>query len=199
MVFGGIVALAGMAGIYASAKIYLVPARPAWNTIRTPLRFFLTGFILGPLFSLVVYSFYVLANHPGAAFQEIRGPVLAWLAISSGAALAQLLVLFARLFYLDEEKNPELYDSALLLTRRFKVHFLARIGLLLLGSFILPLFYLIYFLTSPQFSGTQTVVFSVVSFAISILGEFLGRYLFFATVVPKNMPGSFFAKNGSHV
>ena len=198
MVFGGIVALSGAAGIYASAKIYLVPARPAWNSIRTPLRFFLTGFILGPLFSLVVYSFYVLTNHPGAAFQEIRGPVLAWLAISSTAALTQLLVLFARLFYLDEEKNPELYDSALLLTRRFKVHFLARIGLLLLGSFILPLFYLIYFLTSPQFTGTQLVVFSTVSFVISILGEFLGRYLFFVTVVPKNMPGSFFTRNGSH-
>jgi len=105
-------------------------------------------------------------------------------------------VLFARLFYLDEEKKPELYDSALLLTRRFRAHFLTRIGLLIIGSFILPISYLFYFVTTPQVSGAQIAVFSIISFVLALLGELLGRYLFFVTVVPKNMPGSFFTEGG---
>ncbi len=180
-----------MAGIYASAKIYMVPARPSWNTLRTPLRFFLTGFILGPLFSLVVYGLY-LAFLGEDITRNGLGPVLGLLGISAFAGFSQLLVLFARLFQVNEGKNPELYDSALLMTRRFRVHFLVRIGLLALNSFILPFFYLSSFLTHDAVSGKSTFVFAGISFLIALVSEFLGRYLFFVTVVPKNMPGSFF-------
>ncbi len=196
LLFGGLVALSGMAGIHASAKIYMVPARPAWNTPRTPLRFFLTGFILGPLFSFTVYSFYEMTKASGNVAPAVLGPVLSWLAISSSAGFVQLLVLFARLFYLSEEKNPELYDSAILLTRRFKNHFLIRIGLLILGSFILPLSYLFYFVAHSTTTSGQMMFFAMTSFMISLFGEILGRYLFFVTVVAKNMPGSFFTQSG---
>ncbi len=192
---GGIAAFSGMAGIFASAKIYLVPARPAWNTIRTPLRFFLTGFILGPLFSLVVYGLHLVFMGKNLT-RESLGPVLCWLAISAVAGFSQLLVLFARLFQVNEGKNPELYDSALLMTRRFRVHFLLRIGLLTLNSFILPFFYLSSFLTRDAVSGIGTAVFAGISFLIALSSEFLGRYLFFVTVVPKNIPGGFFTESG---
>src|SRR5690349_23189130 len=43
-------ALLGLAGITASAFIYLVPARPAWNSKHTLLDFHLTAWLLGPLF-----------------------------------------------------------------------------------------------------------------------------------------------------
>jgi DMSO reductase iron-sulfur subunit len=36
-----------IAGILASARIYLVPARPAWNTIHTPIDFVLSSAFLG--------------------------------------------------------------------------------------------------------------------------------------------------------
>ncbi len=191
--FGGTVAFLGVAGVYASAKIYMVPARPAWNTIRTPLRFFLTGFILGPLFSFVVYSIYIMSRMQGPISFADCGPIFGFLAVSSGAAFMQLLVLFARLFYLDRDRDIELYDSAILLTRRFRYHFLVRIGLLTLGSFILPLIYLFYFAVHGKASGTDLLTLSAVSFVISLLGEGLGRYLFFVTIVPKNMPGGFFS------
>ena len=44
-------AIFGTAGITASAFIYLVPARPSWNTQFTVTDFFLTGALLGPLFA----------------------------------------------------------------------------------------------------------------------------------------------------
>lgn len=37
----------GAAGILASARIYLVPARPAWNSVHTPLDFMLSSAVLG--------------------------------------------------------------------------------------------------------------------------------------------------------
>jgi hypothetical protein len=51
--------------------------------------------------------------------------------------------------------------------------------------------------TSQAISGKVLAAFAGASFLIALLGEFLGRYLFFVTVVPKNMPGSFFTHGGS--
>lgn len=192
---GALVVILGLAGVYASAKIYLVPARPAWNTVRTPIRFFLTGFILGPLFALVVYSFYVRVQSPGIIPPFFKGPVLAFLAISIVSGFLQLIVLFWRLFSLSRNESNELSDSTFLLIHRFKKHFLTRLSLLFLGSFILP-FVLFYFLSLGNLSHVGFIVFSLASFGLSLAGEFLGRYLFFVTVVPKNIPGSFFTANG---
>ena len=42
-------AAAGLLGVYCSARIYMIPARPAWNTPLTLVRFFLTALVLGAL------------------------------------------------------------------------------------------------------------------------------------------------------
>ena len=39
----------GLVGVYASAQLYVVPGRPAWNTPLTTIRFFATALALGPL------------------------------------------------------------------------------------------------------------------------------------------------------
>ena len=193
---GGLVNLLGIAGVYASAKIYLVPARPAWDTIRTPIRFFLTGFILGPLFALVVYSFYVMNQSKQFVDFSFQGPASAFLAVSSVAGFAQLLVLLSRLFYLRDNQSDELYGSTFLLIHRFKNIFLVRLAFLVLGSFIFP-FVLFHLLSVEHLSQGKFIGFALTSFLFSIAGEMLGRFLFFVTVVPKSIPGSFFAITGS--
>ena len=40
--------VAGAAGVYASARLYVVPGRPAWDTPLTIVRFFATAVALGP-------------------------------------------------------------------------------------------------------------------------------------------------------
>ena len=192
LIFGGIVSFLGMAGVFASAKIYLVPARPAWNTVRTPLRFFLTGFILGPVFALLVYSLYGMVEPSMKISGLPAGPIAALLAVSSTAAFVQFLVLLARLIYLLEAPVPELYDSTLLLTRRFKNHFLARFVLLVAGNFVFPFWIFAAWHETRESAGVVAVL-TAACFVLSLLGELLGRYLFFVTVVPKNIPGSFFA------
>jgi DMSO reductase anchor subunit len=39
----------GIAGVYASGRLYLVPARPVWNSPRTVVAFFATAVSTGPL------------------------------------------------------------------------------------------------------------------------------------------------------
>lgn len=195
-VLGLLVVLLGLAGVYASARIYLVPARPAWNSPRTPLRFFLTGFILGPLFALVVYGFYLstLAAHEKLSVAYLV-PMYAFLGVAAAAGFLQLSVLLARLFYLREDQPEELHGSAVLLIHRFRTHFLARIWLLITGCFLVPLL-LAFFLVPDRASLRLLLPLALLSFSTALAGEFLGRYLFFVTVVPKNMPGSFFTVEG---
>jgi formate dehydrogenase iron-sulfur subunit len=51
-VLGWVAAFFGVAGTIASAFIYLVPARPAWNMIHTPIDFFLSGALIGSILPL---------------------------------------------------------------------------------------------------------------------------------------------------
>src|SRR5512142_550671 len=49
MLVGWVAALIGLALIFAMANAYMVPARPAWNLITTPLQFYTTTGLLGVL------------------------------------------------------------------------------------------------------------------------------------------------------
>ncbi len=42
-------ACVGLIGVYASARLYVVPGRPSWNSSLTPIRFFSTAIALGSL------------------------------------------------------------------------------------------------------------------------------------------------------
>ncbi|MFC2133638.1 dimethyl sulfoxide reductase anchor subunit family protein [Bacteroidota bacterium] len=45
--FGWIVVVIGMILIYSMANIYMLPTVPTWNTITTPITFYLTSLLLG--------------------------------------------------------------------------------------------------------------------------------------------------------
>jgi hypothetical protein len=72
----------------------------------------------------------------------------------------------------------ELQASARLLSTVLASRFLARSALLILGGIVLPLLL-------PTASGT------CISLALAVTTEILGRYLFFVSVVPKNIAASY--------
>jgi len=162
MLAGPLTVLFGFAGVTASACIYLVRARPAWNTKHTIADFFLTGALLGPL---LVASLSV---------GDRRWLVAA--AVSSAVTL--LLNQAVRFFWMTASDSFELQASARLLSTVLACPFLARGVLLLLGGIVLPLLW-------PTTPGTY------ISLALALAGEILGRYLFFVSVVPKNMAASY--------
>ena len=162
MVPGGLTSLLGLAGVTASACIYLVRARPAWNTKHTIAEFYLTGALLGPL----------LVASLGVGDRR-------WLVTAAVAAAgAQLLNQAVRFFWMTASDSFELQASARLLSTMLASKFLARGALLIFGGIVLPLLL-------PTSFGTYA------SLALALGGEILGRYLFFVSVVPKNMAASY--------
>ena len=154
-------ALIGLAGITASACIYLVPARPAWNSKHTLLDFHLTAWLLGPLF-----------------LAALGVPIPSWIPLA--AASAQLLNLVTRLVELSCSDEFELRATARLLGNELKSRLILRLALLILGGVALPL------LDLP-----------VSALLAATAGEMLSRYLFFVSVVPRNMAAPFLHKEAA--
>jgi len=149
-------AVVGLAGVYASARLYIVPGRPAWDSPLTIAVFGATGVAVGPL----------LTGHEalGAA-----GTVL---------ALAGLGVNLVRL-----SGDPDISrgGTAELYRHRLQGWTGLRVGLALAGLAALAL-------------GGM-----IVAALLIVAGEVVGRWLFYVTVVPANMPGSFWRRTaGTH-
>jgi DMSO reductase anchor subunit/Fe-S-cluster-containing hydrogenase component 2 len=158
--------LCACAGMFCSARIYMVPARPAWNSRYTLAEFFSTGLLLGPLF--------LCALEPG-------GVNHVWLARAAAAGGAvQLLTTAVKFLWLSRSEQFELRASALLLSGRLQNPFLIRLALLIGAGILLPL-------ASGSAAGAASAL------ALALLGELIGRWLFFVSVVPKSIASAFLA------
>jgi formate dehydrogenase iron-sulfur subunit len=161
---GGVTAVLGAAGVTATAYIYRVPSRPAWNTPFTPLQFATSAGLLGALFAAVV----------GAGNLE-------WLTTAAAVlSTLQILLVAAGFLRMIASNSIELKGTARLLSTRFAVHFMLRGGLLVIGGMALPLI-------------SHSPLTLVPAMVLALAGELLGRYLFFVTVVPKHMTSPYLA------
>ena len=145
---GALTAVFAAAGVMSSARIYMVRARPAWNTRYTLAAFYSTALLLGPLF--------VLAMGVSTA-PWVRA--LAW----AGAA-SQLLTEALKFLWLSRSEAFELRAPALLLSGRLRRPYLTRLALLLAAPLV------------PS---------AAAGLVLALAGEWLGRWLFFVTVVGK--------------
>lgn len=96
-------------------------------------------------------------------------------AVAAGAALTQVLNQVWKFVGLIRSDEFEKQATARLLSNEFARLFLLRLALTVIGGVALNL------------AG-----FAAAGFALAFAGEVLGRYLFFVSVVPKNMAMSFF-------
>jgi DMSO reductase anchor subunit len=153
----------GAAGITASAFIYIVKARPAWNSKHTVAEFFLTGALLGSLFAAT-----------------IGVPAGRWLvAAAVVAAAGQMLNQGVKFLRLTASEVFEMQASAKLLSTTLRTKLLWRFALLIGAGIVLPLF-------APGLFASERWGMGL-ALAGALGGEILGRYLFFVSVVPKNM------------
>lgn len=156
-------AVLGMFGVFASARLYLVPARPAWNTPRTVVAFFATGLAAGPLVACLW--------EPGPALYmgAMAGTVVQlaayqWIAASVAVRRGHEWAAFGRLLF-----------------RRFRGVLWLRVGLGALGVGLEA--------AACVVGGSWP---TGAALAAVVGGEVLGRYLFYVTVVPMTADGSFF-------
>jgi len=157
-VLGGLTIALGFAGVTASACIYRVPSRPAWNTPLTLVQFNLTALTLGPLF---------------AAATGAGSPRRLAVAAATMAG-AQIVVLAIKFFNLAAGDTIELKASSKLLATTFRGPLIARGVLLALGAIALPLF-------------TSQATALWLAFVLALAAETIGRYLFFVSAVPKHL------------
>ena len=166
----------GIAGIMASARIYLVPARPAWNTPHTPIDFFLSSVLLGCAAGpVLIYIANVL--HVLKALHSLNLPSPAkvfplWPLIASSA-----LWMFNHIIRTVRLHRSQTYErrasASLLNTYNLRGAFLvsfAFVGLAILLS-----------LAGQPF----------VALPLALAGVITARYLFFVSVVPLNMALTF--------
>ena len=89
-------AMAGLLGVYCSARIYMIPARPAWNTPLTLVWFFLTTAVLGALIGGVPLAaapslIAALVIDPQGVTRALRLAALSLLILNPYAALIPAL------------------------------------------------------------------------------------------------------------
>ena len=169
VVIGFLTVVCACGGITCSARIYMVPARPAWNSRFTIADFFATAAVLGPMF--------VWAANAGGDSKWLTRAVI-------GGATAQLLVTALKFLWLSRSEQFELRASALLLSGRLKNALLIRVALLIGAGIVLPL------VAESPAGATAAVV-------LALTGELAGRWLFFVSVVPKSIAAAFLASEGS--
>lgn len=160
---GAATVLIGMAGVGASARLYLAPGRPAWNS---PLTFF---------------EFYATTALLGAAAGDLMGIAVPWMLPICG--MASLLVLCTKLAWLALSSSRERYGSWQLLSSALFTRLVLRIGLPAAGLWI--------------FAAGHRAWTHALAAALLAAGEFLGRYLFFVSVVPTSIASGFLAQEAA--
>jgi formate dehydrogenase iron-sulfur subunit len=167
---GGLTVALGLAGVTASACIYRVPARPAWNTRFTVLQFNLTAAILGPLFAAAAVA--------GAT---------RWLAIGAASmAAAQATVFALRFFRAVASDSLELKGTARLLSTVLANRLVLRGLLLATGAIALPLF-------ATGLADGPGRLLMLIALLVALAAELVERYLFFVSVVPKHLAAPYIA------
>jgi formate dehydrogenase iron-sulfur subunit len=155
---GTVTAAMGLLAVYASARLYMVAARPAWNSLHTIAEFYLSAGLTGPL--------------AASLFTPNPRHLLAY--ASFGCALLLVVQQAAKMLWLRRSRTFELRASGELLRYRLFSLFTARIcGLAVI---VLALTF---------FAASAWARALCLAAAIGL--EMLGRYLFFVSVVPKNM------------
>jgi len=155
-ILGGLTVLFGIGGVGVSARLYLAPGRPSWNSPFTILEFYLTAALLGSA------GANVLSAGSGIAHTAIFF-----------AAIATFLAGCCRIVWLARSKAHERRGTFTLL---FTVlaNLLTLRMLLLCGALLL----LTLFQNTWLNMGIALMLISE---------EFIGRYLFFVSVVPSNI------------
>lgn len=176
---GVMAVLIGLVGIYASGRLYLVPARPVWQSRRTLVSFFSTACSLGPLATLVFLDRTNLENWW----------ILVLILASITGVAAQLGAHAHLVRAVRSATDHQHRGTAYLLLNHCRGLFALRLlaafgGLALLFSLIGSS------LQSDEAAGRLVMALFILG-----AGELAGRYLFFVTVVPFRVAGSFFGRH----
>lgn len=177
----------GIGFIVSMSLIYMLPLQPSWNLWATPVTFLVTSLLTGTLAIGVAF----VASYASARKREgedcaalaallyasLRGLVIAAVVLVG----VQLVSIPLQVAILSGGETAAAVDSAARLTADYGVVFGLRLALAFIGAAIFGFF--VY--RSTFGPAPQRVVGGLVggAFGLVLVGEVLGRYLFYAANV----------------
>jgi anaerobic dimethyl sulfoxide reductase subunit C (anchor subunit) len=184
---GWLAILFGCGNVYCMAHIYLLPTQLAWNTPLTFLSFFSTALLLGmiALASILIMDlkYSELRSLPKAYLQaHVIHYAMKWFAALVGfLALLVIAENFYQLYALSQKNLPSAMVSLELLQQLYPVLLGMRLMALTLGAAGLIVSVYWYF---PKVKHTSDLLApAYVTLLLILIGEILGRFLFYATHV----------------
>ncbi|MGB2727809.1 MAG: DmsC/YnfH family molybdoenzyme membrane anchor subunit [Halobacteriota archaeon] len=180
---GVIAAVVGIAFLGISAKAYMMPGLPALNQPTTPLFFFVTTLLAGLTAVAAVLSVKYLIKREG------EEPLARYLWITVGTAFVMVIVLLVTIFanismlQIAETRYAsvaQLETLTSMLQGEYTMLFYARmiigvgLALVCLAALVLPL---------RKNDMAKASALTIALFALVIIGEILGRMVFFGTNV----------------
>lgn len=170
-IVGWVTSIVGLGAIFSMASIYATSIKPAWSDVNTYLAFYGTTILFGAVTSMLVIMLSKEEKPEGLA-NILKGIGLVGLA----AIVIQLIYLPVYVAGLSSSGLAGI-ESASLITNEYAIATIIRWGLSIVG---LAIFGYVFFRKSEP--KTQYTVFYT-AFALVLVGEFLGRYIFYATGV----------------
>ncbi len=187
------VIMSGMLGVVFSVLVYADCRKELWREFISGFKFFTTVAILGLSTTLITSTVSVLFID-SAGRKEIFlfsiGPLCLGLTVISALKMLWEASIFR---YLKDHSYSIFKRAALLMVGKLNRVTLLRFLTGGLGGLLLPL--LVYYAShniDPNSSDTVLLIgLSIVTFSLTLIGEFCERYLFFTTAVSLKMPGDF--------
>lgn len=179
----GVAAVIGVALVYSMARVYMLPNQPTWNSVTTPLSFFTTTLLLGALATgaayAVNYTYLKVRGDKGLGVQsDLLRDALRWIAIVSVLLVGVQLVLVSA--SLINQASNEAVASVTQIAEDYGAIYILRIALVFIGAGVFAFFLYRYAATG---TGKEEALAWLVygAFALVLVAEVLGRYLFYAT------------------
>ncbi len=175
----------GIAGIYCSSMLYRVPARPAWDSVKTTIDFFDVAAILGPAAFIVAAMISMLITGHSEGF--LIGAMQASAFFSAAALVfkhAKNAYIIKRWF---EGDIFELKASA-----ELRMNYFFRLRMVRNSIAVLGFILLFAFMSGGEGLGLPRQLAVALLALVLLMGvSFINRYIFFVAVVPRNIPGNY--------
>lgn len=182
-----VTAVIGVALVYAISQVYSLRTIPAWSTWFTPVRFYITTFLLGgvAVAAALVVASWIRRRRGGEQDPAARALIKRTVqGIAFGAILALGLKFIgepAYLAYLGTDGSPSALATLQLLGGEYTMFSAAQNILIFAGITLLG--FLLFRMAGGRVLGRVMSLTTVAAFVLVLGGEFIGRLLFYATMV----------------
>ncbi len=183
-------ALVGLLAVISTGMSYMVATRPAWADVSTPLLFFATTLLLGGLAVGAVFAVYYMRSAKKSETQT----ALVKLGLKNISLIAMAVIVVQAVILLFQAQHlvagtTEAQASAQLMYGTLGIWFWLRVLVGVIAGFVLAYLGWRALASSEKAFPAQAATLVLAAFVVVLVGEVIGRALFYFSVVQVNLPG----------